>query len=97
MFAKIRYLALKNQISDIRPQKNQLSDITPTKKSNIRYQGTPVPPPPPPPPPLYIALYSEVEAEGMSDRTNKTGNSHMLGYERGCDTRNTCSPGPEDE
>ena len=48
-----------NQISDIacsqkKPdiwlQKNQLSDITSPKKSNIRYQATPVPPPPPPPP-----------------------------------------------
>ena len=53
----IRYLALKNQISD--PPKNQLSDITPPKKSNIRYQGTPVPPPPPPPI-MHIYLNSDI-------------------------------------
>ena len=40
---KIRYLAIT---SDIRPPKIQISDITPPKKSNIRYQGTPVPPHP---------------------------------------------------
>ena len=39
---------LKNQISDITPKKKiNCQNITYTpKKSNIRYQGTPVPPPP---------------------------------------------------
>ena len=35
-FEKIRYLALKNQISDIKPNKNQLSYLTPPTK--IKYQ-----------------------------------------------------------
>ena len=56
---KIKYQIIScSQKSDIwlkkircrTPKKNQISDITPPKKSNIGYQGTPVPPPSSPPP-----------------------------------------------
>ena len=55
--SNIRYhtpYKIKYQISD--PQRNQISDITPPKKSNIRYQGTPVPPPTPTPPPTCARM-----------------------------------------
>ena len=77
-FAKIRYLALKNQISD--PKKNQLSDITPPKK--IKYLISRYPPFHPPPPLIYtVSTEYDIRRNYMTALSRTYFISQLFSYE----------------